>query len=285
MKIKITVILIIFAAVLSGCVIDMEKSGISISDDLISYHEEIELDENLKEANAYFEADASNVKISSSHNKLVEGVFRYNSEDLKPKFEVEGGDIRIQSSNPPIKIRRIISEWDISLTEKLPVSMNIEANASKAEMDLNDIKLKQIAMKLGAATINVYSDKPNVEILGDMSIDADASSLNLYGGGNMNFERIKVDSDASRLNLDLSGEYFRNADINITANASTLKLRLPENAGTRIIVENSEVSTIRLNNENISKVSEKEYVSANYDSSEIKIIITLKLNVTTVTIE
>lgn len=277
--------ILMLSIVLHGCVIDLSGNELVAAKELISSFEEAELKEEYEEVNADLKLDAVSAIISGSGSKLAEGSFRYNYEGLKPKFEAIGNNIRITSANPGVKIKKIINEWDVALTERYPINMNIDADGSKVELDLSDIKLKTLSLDLGGASAKLYSDKPNDISMGEFKVIAAASSLNMTNVGNMNFEKLYLASDASRLSLDLSGQYKSSAVIELEANTSTVKLNLPEDIGIRLMVDKSEISTIKMNSGKLEQISEKEYLSRDFEAAAIKLNIVLKLNVTTLTIE
>jgi len=139
--------------------------------------------------------------------------------------------------------------------------------------------------KLSASSAKLYFDEPNKETLDKFKLDAAASSVDIYGAGNIDFEVMDIDADASKITVDLTGKNKRDGEVRINADASTVKLKLPENVGIRIVMDKYEISSVRINNSEILSRSDKEYVSKNYEDTERTLKIYADLNVTTLTIE
>jgi len=138
---------------------------------------------------------------------------------------------------------------------------------------------------LNASSARIYFDKPNKESLKRFNLEADASSANIYGAGNLGFETLDIEANASKLVIDLTGENKKNGKIKIESNASTVRLKLPEDVDISIVIDNFEISSVKVNNSRILKRSEKEYISNNYGNAERTFKIYADMNVSSLTIE
>ncbi len=115
-----------------------------------------------------------------------------------------------------------------------------------------------------------------------MRADASEARLNV---GSMQVVSANIDSNASKLILDFTGKHQEGGEARIKADASAVRLRLPEGIGVQIIIDNYEISNVNINNKSILKQSEKEYISKNYGNTEKALKIYADLKVTTLTIE
>lgn len=272
------------AYALSGCTFDLKNAGSMASGNTKGFSQSVDMQGKYDEIRAEMDMFSANVSIDDTGSKLVDGNFKYSSEKLKPEFKVNGNSIEIKNERTDQKLIKPVNHWSVKLTDKAPVDFGITAAASQGRFDLSDIAVKNFELEADASSIKLYKDNPNVCELKRLDITTNAGDYELNGLGNMDFSRVDIDSKASRYMVDLSGEYKRDGVVRLKADASTMKLRVPDNVGVRIIVEKTNISTIIVENKDIVKYSSDGYQSRDYDGSDIKLTIYLDLNVTTVNI-
>lgn len=273
---------------LSACVLEFENAGGMVSGVLKEYKETVDMSDNYKSGRPMelkLNMQMAEALIEAEGDKLADVKFSYSSEKLRPEFTVKSDEISIQNRLDGHNFRKPVNRWDIRLTDKLPFEMSLKADASEAELDLSGMLISDIDAEMNASSAKMYFDKPNREPLDKFRLDADASSVNIYGGGNIGFETMDIDVNASKLVIDLTGENERDSEVRLEADASTVKLKLPDNTGIRIVIGKYEISSVNINNGNILSRSEKEYVSRDYEKAEKTLKIYADLNVTTLTIE
>ena len=223
--------------------------------------------------------------VSSTDDKLADVEFAYSAEVLRPEFTVKDDEISIKNRLERFSFGKPVNKWDVKLTDKLPFDVRLRADASDIRLDMGGMMVDSMDAKLSASSAKLYFDEPNKETLDKFKLDAAASSVDIYGAGNIDFEVMDIDADASKITVDLTGKNKRDGEVRINADASTVKLKLPENVGIRIVMDKYEISSVRINNSEILSRSDKEYVSKNYEDTERTLKIYADLNVTTLTIE
>lgn len=278
------------AAVLSltACVMEFDNAGSMLTGALNEYNQTYELSDKYQNAEAMelnLDMKVAKAVIDSTADKLVDAKFSYNSEALKPEFEVEDDEISISNRLEGHSFGKPVNIWDVKVAEKVPLEVGLRADASEAKLDMGRMLVKSIDATLNASTVKLYFDEPNREPLDKFELDANASSASIYGAGNSGFEILDIDADASKLTLDMTGENERDGEVRIDANASSVRLKLPENVGVRIVIDKYEISSVKINNDDILSRSDKEYVSKNFGDTESTLKIYADLNVTTLTIE
>jgi hypothetical protein len=85
--------------------------------------------------------------------------------------------------------------------------------------------------------------------------------------------------------LDLTGKGIKERNIRISADTSSIKLKLPEKTGFQLMIDQFDLSSVKLEKGRILKHSEKEYISEDYENAEQVIKVYADLRVTTLTIE
>ena len=147
------------------------------------------------------------------------------------------------------------------------------------------MQINSIDAELNASSARMYFDEQNRVPMDKFKLNADASSANIFGAGNLGFDVMDIDADASKLAIDLTGDNERGGEVRIDANASSVKLRLPEDADIRIVIDKYEISSVIINNDRILSRSQKEYTSKNYGNAVRSFEIYADLNITSLTIE
>lgn len=107
-----------------------------------------------------------------------------------------------------------------------------------------------------------------------LKVDAGASSVK-GDVSQVPLKQLEIDTGASSIDLKL-GDKLNRQEVIIDAGASSVKLSLPKNVGVRV---ESEVGLTSTNFEDVAKVSNNLYESADFGSAEKQIVVRAKLGV------
>lgn len=108
--------------------------------------------------------DYGQVNISAGADAWVEGDIQYNVAELEPKvtykLKRDQGKITInQPKKTKINVKKgaLKNDWDLQLTNDLPVDLNVNTGASDTSMDLRGMKLQSLDIEtgVGRSTINL----------------------------------------------------------------------------------------------------------------------------------
>jgi hypothetical protein len=273
---------------LTACVLEFENAGSMLAGASEEYKEAVDISDNYQSEQPIelnLDMTMAKAEVKSTEDKLAEVRFLYSSESLKPEFTAKEDEINIRNRLDVYSFGKVVNDWDVKVTDKLPLQVELNADASDIKMDMSHMLISNMDAVLNASSARIYSDEPNKESLKKFSLEADASSVNIYEAGNLGFETLDIEADASKLLIDLTGENERDGEVKIKSNASTVRLKLPENVDISIIIDNSEISSVNISNNKILKQSEKKYLSNNYGNAERALKIYVDMNVSTLTIE
>lgn len=287
-KIILTVLSATMVLSLTACVLEFDNAGSMVSGAIKEYKETVDLGTKYQSGQPMalnLDMKMAKAVIDSTDEKLADVKFSYTQEALKPEFVVKADEISIRNKLEGFNFSKPVNQWDVKVTDKLPLDVELRADASDIKLNMSHMLVSDIDAILNASSAKIYFDKPNKELINKFKLDADASSANIYGAGNIGFETLDISANASKIAVDLTGENERDGEVRIDANASAIKLKLPENVGIRIIIDKYEISSVNINNNKMLSRSEKEYVSKNYENAERTLKIYADLNVTTLTIE
>jgi len=172
---------------------------------------------------------AGELKLSSGADGLVEGTALYNVREMKPEVIENGPNIEIKQGNfdgiPPFNDLK--NQWDLKLGST-PMELTIDAGAYEGTMELGGLSLKSLAVKDGAASVNLSFSEPNLIEMSTLAYSTGASEVKLSGLGNANFSKFDFDGGAGSYTLDFSGELQRDASVKIDTGLSELTLIIPE---------------------------------------------------------
>lgn len=206
---------------------------------------------------------AGELTIEGDDQALLTADFVYNVETWRPEVEYTetDGDGRLSIQQPATEqlvIRRDTrNTWDLKFSRETPLDMRIDLGAGTSEIDLSNMNLTRLEVKLGAgeASIRVF-DNPELSRI----------SL-IMGAGNATF--------------DLDGPWSRSADVAIQGGVGRTTVYLPSEVGVRVSVSRGigSISTSGLFRR------DSIYVNAAYDTADVVLDITIQAGVGEINLE
>lgn len=273
---------------LTGCVMEFDNAGSIVSGVTKEYKETVEISDIYKKDKPLelnIEMKMAKATIGSTSDKLAGVKFVYSTDALLPEFKADHDSISIRNKSDKLGFSKPVNNWDVNITDQFPLEVDLNSDASDVKLDMSGMMINKLNTQLNASSAKLYFNQPNKGSVDKVRVNANASDIGVYGAENLGFEVLALDSNASRVLLQLDGENMRDSDVRINANASTVDLKLPKDVGVRIIIDKYELSSVIINNKNILSRSEKEFVTRDYDKAERHIKVYADLNVTTLNIE
>jgi hypothetical protein len=172
---------------------------------------------------------------------LLNADFTYNVDELKPVVETDRHGDRLDV-NLHLKAEGLSfslgdktrNEWDIRLSERVPISLNLDLGAAKGRVELGGLRLTDARIRTGAADVEVEWNKPNPESLDILSVDAGAAGLRMRKLGNAHFDQMNFTGSAGNFTLDFSGDWQGSGQVSIKTGVSNLTLIAPRDIGVRV---------------------------------------------------
>jgi hypothetical protein len=144
-----------------------------------------DLDTSAVRVTAIIQVRAGNLEISSGTPGLISAKLDYWKREPLTTYEYSDFD-----SSATVEIRDNdrgwrgwswrawgAKDWEIKLTDRIPVNLRIYAKATEGELDLSGLKLKNLNLDIQAASLNVKLGDLVDQING--TIESDASKLSL----------------------------------------------------------------------------------------------------------
>lgn len=116
----------------------------------------------------------------------------------------------------------------------VPVSLDLVVGAGKAEVDLGGLNLTRVTVAAGATETTVRWAAPNTTECSELVFKVGAAKFAAEGLGNAGCRRIDVMGGAGEIVLDFSGEWERDAAVDLRVALASLDLRFPRNVGIAI---------------------------------------------------
>lgn len=217
---------------------------------------------------------------------LFRGTFSYNVDEWKPQVSYEDGKLIVQQGDDEESWgwpgdEGVRNEWNLRFSPEAVLDMDIQAGAGQGELDFTGLQIEKLDIDLGAGDFTLRFDEPNPAKMDRFTLDVGAASLEINGVGNASPEDMVVQGGAGEITLDLTGDWARSANIEVTAGFGQLNLYLPDDVGVKVDVTsglaNVETSGLRRSGD--------AYVNDAYDEAEIELIIAVTAGVGQVNLE
>jgi hypothetical protein len=170
-------------------------------------------------------------------NLLYRMNLRYDEDRYEPVAEYSNGRLEIGvDSRRRSRLRgdREAGELTLELARGVPMDLELQFGAVKADLDLGGLALTDLDLHTGASESLIDISEPNREVIETASFEVGAADFTLHHLGNLNAERIEVDAGVGSLTLWLDGEWQRNTRLAIDMGLGALELRVPEGLGIQL---------------------------------------------------
>jgi len=201
---------------------------------------------------------------------------RYDEDAFEPRAELSGTRLRlgVEGTGKSVRLgrRRDGGEMDLALGRGIPMDLDMEFGAVRADIDLAGLSLTDLALSTGASESTVDVSEPNGESMRSASFEVGAADFTARHLGNLNARRIRVDAGIGEVKLWFNGSWRQDAEVAIKMGLGSLELRLPEGLGVRLKKDSFLTS---LDSEGMVKRGDA-YYSLDWDGAERKVTIDLE---------
>ena len=231
---------------------------------------------NRQEVRVFVKYGAGRLSVASSDEGLLYRMhLRYDEDLFEPVAEYEGSTLRlgIESVGRNVRIgrRRQSGELDLTLAAGVPMDLDLEFGAVRAELDLGGLALTDLDLSTGASESTVLISEPNSASMSVARFEVGAADLTARHLGNLNAERIEFDAGVGRLTLWFTGSWQQDARVSVDMGIGALELRFPQGLGVRLRKDSFLTS---LDPQGLVKRGD-EYYSLDWDDAERRVTIDL----------
>lgn len=183
---------------------------------------------------------AANIELSGGASGLVEGTVIYNLGDWEPKLTRADHSLEIHQGKSGdvggFNVNDIKNEWDLKLTQSVPLDLSIEAGAYTGRMDLSGVPLRTLEIHDGASDNTIQFNTLNPYKMESFEYLTGASTVRLEGLANANAKELNFSGGAGTYTLDFTGELQQDMNVKIDAGVSTIRIIIPANMNVEIDV-------------------------------------------------
>lgn len=255
-------------------------------------HEQIKIEaDNAKSVEALIEFGAGEITINvDDMDDVLRGEITYDPKvvDIFHEYEVKGrvGKLYLESDHKDdFDIDTEENKWDLTLSTKYPMSLEMEIGACEAEIDLGGLQLESLKFEVGAASSIIEFSKPNPIRLDEINIEAGACSLEMKDFGNANFKHFGFEGGVGSFDLDLRGKYTGFSRVDIEIGVGSMEIILPEDIPVRVETNGAGwLSSIDFHRTDLDEVDDDVYESDDYDDADIRLLVEIEVGLGSVDI-
>ena len=224
----------------------------------------------------FVEYGAGHLKIGAADGGVLYRMnLRYDEDIFEPVSDFSGDRLHlgVESIGRGFNIGRNkqSGELDLEFARGIPMDMDLEFGAVRADIDLGGLALTDLDLSTGASQSTIDISEPNSVGMSTARFEIGAAEFEARHLGNLNAERIEVDAGVGQVTLWLNGRWQRDASVSIDMGLGALELRVPEGLGLRLRKEGFLVS---LDSEGLVKRGDW-YYSLDYEDADRKVTVDL----------
>jgi len=223
---------------------------------------------------------AGKLVLISGEEDVFKGEFQYDKSILKPNVQYEIlGKIGILKLSQSIKKDLYLpfpykNRWNLELPSNVPLQLYINTATYSGDIDLTNLQIENFYLNSGASQTNIVFNQLNLIDLKNINIKTGASTINILGLANANFDKMDFTAGAGSYIFDFSGNLTKKSKVNINAGAAKIILKIPSNMGTKIIFRNFPIS--KLDVRGFIRINDQTYVNSEYGKNVEELDINIK---------
>lgn len=199
---------------------------------------------------------------------------RYDEDSFEPVADFSGDRLRlgVESVRRNVNLKgREAGDLELELARGVPMELDLEFGAVRADIDLGGLALTGLELSTGASESLVSVSEPNPTRMGSARFEVGAADFTVRDLGNLNAERIDFDAGIGSITLGLDGRWQRDARIGIDMGLGSLELLVPEGLGLQL---RKDSFLTALDSEGLIKRGDV-YESPDFDDAERRVVIEL----------
>jgi hypothetical protein len=163
--------------------------------------------ESATSANVQIDFPAGELNVNSGASNLMDASFRYNVDDWQPQVQysedgAQGELIINQPGDNRVPVGGgLINEWELQLSENVPMDLVIRTGAGNSQLDLGGLDMTSLTVETGAGVTTVNLDG-NWQHDVDVSIEGGVGELKVNLPAEMG---VRVEMDTALVTVTANG--------------------------------------------------------------------------------
>jgi hypothetical protein len=229
--------------------------------------------EDNEEVRVYVEYGAGHFTVRSVDEGLLYRMnLRYDEDKFEPVADYSGNRLHlgVESISRGINIKgREAGKLELELARGVPMDLDLEFGAVRANIDLGGLALTDLDLSTGASESTVDISEPNPLGMTTAKFEVGAAEFSVRHLGNLHAERIEVDAGVGSITLGLDGDWKDDARLSIDMGLGSLELLVPEGLGIQLRKDSFLAS---LDSEGLIKRGDV-YESLDFEEAEHRVVI------------
>jgi hypothetical protein len=142
------------------------------------------------------------------------------------------GELRIVDDRRRMQAGRRTSEWDITLTRRVPIELEISTGAGRAAVDLTGLR-GEVRVRAGAGAVAVTFGEGEAA-LEELELHAGAGRFEATGLGHARARAIDVRAGVGEVRLDFTGPGREMTEVEINGGVGQIIMTVPQDVGVRV---------------------------------------------------
>ncbi len=196
----------------------------------------------------------------------------YDEDVFEPLAEYRGSSLLIGTETVGRRFRfgdYKSGEMELALLTEVPMDLNMDFGAVRADIDLGGIPLTRLEIETGASQTVMDISEPNSETMSRASMDVGAAEFIVRNLGNLNTRVIYIDAGIGEIDLGFTGEWRQDARVSVDMGLGSLVLRFPRGLGVQLVKDTFLTS---LDSEGLVKRGDS-YYSLDYEEADYQITV------------
>ncbi|MGD2069061.1 MAG: toast rack family protein [Gemmatimonadota bacterium] len=198
---------------------------------------------------------------------------RYDEESFEPVAELDGDRLELGVENIGKRFRlgrdRDDGRMDLELNRGVPMDLQLEFGAVRADVDLGGLSLNELELSTGASDSRVDVSRPNRLAMSRAELTVGAADFTARHLGNLNAEDITVSAGVGDVTLEFTGEWRRDARVKVDMGLGSLELRFPRGLGVKL---EKDTFLTSLDSQGLVKRGDA-YYSTDWDEAERRVVV------------
>jgi hypothetical protein len=175
-----------------------------------------------------------------------------------------------------LRRQRQSNRLNIAFNGSVPLNLKVNAGVGDARLSLTGITLTRIEFESGVGGAKITAYEPNSVPCEYVRLKNGVGGFDAVGLGNLNFKQFEFEGGVGGANLDFSGEWKQNADVQIKMGVGGVNIRLPREIGVKVQAAQHFLSGVHLEGFN---QKDSYYYSQNYDNAAIRISVRVEAGI------
>jgi hypothetical protein len=181
---------------------------------------------------------AGELEITGGGDGLAQGEISTNVAEWKPTITRQGSQLSIEQDTKSVRgipNDTLVNKWMIKLG-KTPMKLVVNAGAYTGSMDFSGVPLTELSITDGASKGKVTFKEVNPVQMDQFTYLTGASTVELTGLANANFDDMRFEGGAGDYKLQFDGVLQREANVVITTGVSNLRIIIPKTLAVKITI-------------------------------------------------